>query len=156
MTMHISLTAVQPLISWRMQVNFIASTTWIQFQPLFSVILIQDKHDVKAWDEECAAATEYHSTKSGILTEEETMPEHARKKPRNFSVFDSLKKADSAQISMDNVASHTQEKARSFQVSMNDEPQSPSLQKRQLCSLSMAQGKKESSFLGFQSVFSFL
>lgn len=42
-------------------------------------------------------------------------------------------------------------------VSSADNLVSPSLQNRQFCSLAMAgEGKKDKSFLGFQSVFSFL
>ncbi|KAH6771509.1 DNA helicase ROCK-N-ROLLERS [Perilla frutescens var. hirtella] len=139
----------------------------------YSQMHIPDSHtsshlmmNAETWNGEGAAAAEYFNTKTGTSAEE-IISEHARKKPRNFLFLDSLKKTDPALVTVGNATSHTKEKARSAHVSMpNDDIRlsvgsggkllSPSLQKRQVCSLSMAQGKKENSFLGFQSVFSFL
>lgn len=75
---------------------------------------------------------------------------------------------DSTILTLDCGTSYTQGKEHSVHVSMakndiqhpvssGDKLLSPSLQKRQFCSLAMAgEVKKEDSFLGFQSVFSFL
>ncbi|KAI3467038.1 hypothetical protein Pfo_023701, partial [Paulownia fortunei] len=102
---------------------------------------------------------------SGTLTEE-TILEHARKGQRI------LKTANSTILTLNCGTSHSQGKVPSVRVSMakNDirlpvssgerdviKLLSPGLQKRQFCSLAMAgEVEKENSFLGFQSVFSFL
>lgn len=118
-------------------------------------------HNVETWSEEDLAATT--NTKPGISTEA-TISDHARKRPRNSLVLDCMKTTDSTQVAKSNVMSHMR-KASSFSVSNNDarlrvsssdKLRSPSLQKGQLCSLSMAPVKKDKPFLGFQSVFSFL
>ncbi|KAG6391661.1 hypothetical protein SASPL_149418 [Salvia splendens] len=115
------------------------------------------------WNEEDVAATEYNNTKPEISTEA-TISDHARKRPRNSMVLDCMK-TDSTQVTKSNAMSHMQKKESSFNVSNNDarlrvsssdKLRSPSLQKGQLCSLSMAPVKKDKPFLGFQSVFSFL
>ena len=115
------------------------------------------------WNED-VAATEYNNTKLEISTEA-TISDHARKRPRNSMVLDCMKTTDSTQVTKSNTMSHIQKKASSFNVPINDarlrvsssdKLRSPSLQKGQLCSLSMAPVKKEKPFLGFQSVFSFL
>ncbi|KAG6389908.1 hypothetical protein SASPL_151383 [Salvia splendens] len=120
--------------------------------------------DAETWNEEDVAVPEYHNTKPEISTEA-TISDHARKRPRNSMVLDCMKTTDSTQVTKSNAMSHIQKKASLFNVSNNDarlrvsssdKLRSPSLQKGQLCSLSMAPVKKDKPFLGFQSVFSFL
>ncbi|XP_020552576.1 DExH-box ATP-dependent RNA helicase DExH17 [Sesamum indicum] len=105
-------------------------------------------------------ATEHQSTESGTLTED-TILGHTRKVPRNYSVFGNSRTADSTVRTLDCGTSHMQGNDTQPPVSSSDNDVikllSPSLQKGQFCSLAIAgEVKKEDSFLGFQSVFSFL
>ncbi|KAL2235048.1 UNVERIFIED_CONTAM: DExH-box ATP-dependent RNA helicase DExH17 [Sesamum indicum] len=105
-------------------------------------------------------ATEHQSTESGTLTED-TILGHTRKVPRNYSVFGNSRTADSTVRTLDCGTSHMQGNDTQPPVSSSDNDVikllSPNLQKGQFCSLAIAgEVKKEDSFLGFQSVFSFL
>ncbi|KAG8366674.1 hypothetical protein BUALT_Bualt17G0104100 [Buddleja alternifolia] len=127
--------------------------------------------DTEIWGGEGIIATEHESIEPGTLTEE-IIFEHIRKKSRNFAVFDNLKTDDSRMLSLDYGKSQTHGNVPSLGASMvkNDtefpvsygesnvnQLSSPSLQERRFCSLEMVgEVKKENSFLGFQSVFSFL
>ncbi|KAL8463423.1 hypothetical protein ACS0TY_034179 [Phlomoides rotata] len=95
------------------------------------------------------------TSQSGTLHEETI--------PRDFLSFDSLMMPDSTVLPMDCGSHFKQEQGPTFMtmnavklpVGSGDNLLSPSLQNRQFCSL--GEGKKDTiSFLGFQSVFSFL
>ncbi|KAK4409653.1 DExH-box ATP-dependent RNA helicase DExH17 [Sesamum angolense] len=100
------------------------------------------------------------SAESGTLTEE-TFLGHTTKMPQNYLVFGNSGTADSTVLTLDCGTSHMQGNDTQSPLSSGDndviELLSPSLQKGHLCSLAIAgEVKKEDSFLGFQSVFSFL
>ncbi|KAL0424693.1 UNVERIFIED_CONTAM: DExH-box ATP-dependent RNA helicase DExH17 [Sesamum radiatum] len=100
------------------------------------------------------------SAESGTLTEE-TFLGHTTKMPQNYPVFGNSRTADSTVLTLDCGTSHMQGNDTQSPLSSGDndviELLSPSLQKGHLCSLAIAgEVKKEDSFLGFQSVFSFL
>lgn len=123
-------------------------------------MFMQGKLSPENWGEG-TLATEHGNTniESGILTDEETIIRHVRKKGRIFPLLDSLKTTDSTKLTPDYGTSRSQGK-NDMQASVGGSSEidvvkllSPSAQKRQLCSLAMA---GDNSFLGFQSVFSFL
>ncbi|KAL0461411.1 UNVERIFIED_CONTAM: DExH-box ATP-dependent RNA helicase DExH17 [Sesamum latifolium] len=112
--------------------------------------------DTEIWGREGTLATEHQSTESGTLTEE-TILGHTRKVPRSYPLFSNSRTV----LTLDCGTSHMHGNDTQSPLSSSDNDVikllSPSLQKGQLCSLAIAgEVKKEDSFLGFQSVFSFL
>ncbi|XP_051146155.1 DExH-box ATP-dependent RNA helicase DExH17 [Andrographis paniculata] len=100
------------------------------------------------WDGDGTEITTQHqNAESGMVTEGITILDHIRKRPRNFPVVNN----HSA------MAKNENEDSLIFGGRNAINQMSPRSQKDELCSLTMAEkGQKEKSFLGFQSVFSFL
>ncbi|KAL0292055.1 UNVERIFIED_CONTAM: DExH-box ATP-dependent RNA helicase DExH17 [Sesamum calycinum] len=99
------------------------------------------------------------SAESGTLTEEHFSG--IQQKCHRTTRFSNSRTADSTVLTLDCGTSHMQGNDTQSPLSSGDndviELLSPSLQKGHLCSLAIAgEVKKEDSFLGFQSVFSFL
>ncbi|KAK4430261.1 DExH-box ATP-dependent RNA helicase DExH17 [Sesamum alatum] len=116
--------------------------------------------DTEIWGGEGTLANEHQNTRSGTPAAE-TILGHTRKMPRNYPVFSNSHTADSTVLTLECGTSHMQGNDTQPAVSSSDNDviklSSPSLQKGQCCSLAIAgEVKKDDSFLGFQSVFSFL